>query len=110
MLSDDDFIEEEIMPEAEYHQCEHEGCISQLGLLCTIDGFDEHPTERNYYCAEHCFEKGFCSGCGGFYAGIEDFDFGNGLCENCEADIGGDYDGGWDDDDVDWDDEYDDEG
>lgn len=41
----------------------------------------------DYYCAEHCFKNGYCYGCGGFWAGSENFDFSRDhLCSNCKDD------------------------
>lgn len=53
------------------------------------------------YCANHCQKNGYCYGCGEFWAGSESFDFGNGLCSNCEGDP---------DIDPNWDNEYEPEG
>lgn len=41
----------------------------------------------DYYCAKHCFENGYCYGCGEFWEGSESFDFSrNHLCSNCKDD------------------------
>lgn len=62
-------------------KCDHEGCESE-GQPYQIE--DEGESR---YCAEHAHDAGFCYGCGGFFAGIEVFDFEpSGLCENCKAD------------------------
>ena len=60
------------------HLCEESGCI-EWGDRYELE--DEHW----YYCAEHAQRAGFCWGCGGFWAGIESFDFSrSGLCSECD--------------------------
>jgi hypothetical protein len=65
-------------------RCQHDGCRNE-GIPCYLTG-DDDGDPSYLYCEEHAFENGFCWGCGQFYAGIEDFDFGNGLCEHCRED------------------------
>lgn len=48
------------------------------------------------YCFEHAKKSGFCLGCGGFFAGVESFDFSEveGFCSDCIDEIN--YELGWD--------------
>lgn len=86
----------------EKHKCSQEGCESTETTPCSYPSDEETPEEIYYYCFEHAHENGFCWGCGGFWAGVESFDFpsafGNipGLCENCNGDLGEDA---WEDED-----------
>lgn len=66
-------------------KCDHEGCARE-GDPCYLPA-DERDDPSYHYCAEHAPEEGFCYGCGEFWAGIESFDFGPGLCENCCGDL-----------------------
>ena len=66
------------------HKCEKFGC-DEDGVLCSLN--DDEDTEF-YYCPTHCFEEGFCFGCGNFFSGIEDFDFEpSHLCANCRTEV-----------------------
>lgn len=77
--------------------CEYLGCLRQ-GCPCFLPDDDpDHPS--HHYCSEHAQNEGFCSGCGGFFSGIESFDFGPGLCETCLAEEDGLDD--WDEDETD---------
>lgn len=71
--------------------CEHEGCRSRGQAYYISD--EEQPY---FYCAEHAHDGGFCFGCGGFFSGIERFDFSkSGLCDECDREIhvdAGDFD------------------
>jgi hypothetical protein len=67
-------------------KCQHEGCDRE-GILCQLD--DNEGDEGEYFCGEHAFEAGYCACCGRFWGGIESFEFGNGLCDNCRD--SGDY-------------------
>jgi hypothetical protein len=101
-------------------QCEHPGCKAE-GIPCFLPdyGREEDPfgdavvTPDYYYCAEHAKVEGFCWGCGGFFGGLESFDFGyayghiKGLCENCDHQVKTDC-GEYDDEDWDDPDDYDD--
>jgi hypothetical protein len=84
------------------HPCEHDGC-NRPGDPCWL-GDDPDDAPSFYFCPEHAHVEGFCRGCGGFFGGIESFDFSpSGLCETCEVDPGGDDP----DEDEDWmDDEF----
>lgn len=73
--------------------CEHGGC-RRRGQPCYITADDSEPD--GFYCAEHAQEHGFCSMCGQFWGGIEEFDFGNGVCPNCREYMDKDL-GYWDD-------------
>ena len=71
-------------------QCEF---IDENGQRCTKQGMpcwlDDDPEDdpNCYACGEHAQPMGFCACCGSFWGGIESFDFGNGLCENCNAEF-----------------------
>lgn len=85
--------------------CEYEGC-NQGGIAFYLEPWDKEegiePERTSHgepcdgslvssiWCAEHAQNGGFCLGCGGFYAGIESFDFGNGFCFNCESEYSSD--------------------
>lgn len=64
--------------------CEEPGC-TRAGFACWYgeEGNDAEP--GGVYCGEHAFQNGFCAGCGYFWAGNEQFEFGNGLCPNCAS-------------------------
>jgi hypothetical protein len=53
----------------------------------------EHDaTEVEYFCGEHCFEHGYCHGCGYFWAGVNAFDFDRGgLCPHCRDQVNADF-------------------
>ena len=70
-------------------KCEHEGCQSINTIDCEVEDFDTGEKHQFKYCAEHCQEEGFCYCCGGFFGGIEEFDFNNpsGLCGYCKDQI-----------------------
>lgn len=60
------------------HLCEESGCNNEADCYQLED-------ELFYYCHEHAQRAGFCWGCGGFWAGIESFDFSrSGLCSECD--------------------------
>ena len=74
-------------------QCEY--VDKETGERCTNDGnpcfltdyesdtgFQDEPSQ--FFCSDHVHSMGFCEGCGYFYGGIEDFDFGDGFCEWCK--------------------------
>jgi hypothetical protein len=63
--------------------CEHDGCDRE-GNPCFL--LDDPPDKPSYhFCGDHAHEEGFCRGCGGFFGGIESFEFGYGLCDYCEV-------------------------
>jgi len=64
------------------HTCDHDGC-EQDGDPCFLPD-DPEGKPSHHYCDAHAHENGFCSLCGGFFGGIESFEFGNGLCEICD--------------------------
>ena len=65
-------------------RCWDKGCKNP-GEPCTLQGYTDDEEEQIYwYCAEHSQKHGFCWGCGHFWGGTESFDFGNGLCSNCD--------------------------
>jgi hypothetical protein len=74
--------------ETQFIPCEHSGCTLE-GSACWLPDNDdpEHPSA--YYCAEHAYAAGFCSGCGLFYGGCEWFEFANPshLCMECSAEF-----------------------
>lgn len=77
--------------------CDQRGCPN-AGQPCWLSD-DDVETPSFHYCWDHMAEQGFCVGCGRFWAGIERFDFNpRGLCENCDADAGGDEEEVGDDD------------
>lgn len=101
-------------PQQNVYQCEHEDCTSTETTPCSLttykretnllrliqgEGFldglihywhilkDGYTTFYNYYCIKHAKEEGFCWCCGGFWSGVESFDFNNSpFCENCRED------------------------
>jgi len=70
------------------HVCEHGDCLNQAmqcHLTAYSDDYSESWDDYYWYCTEHCKDKGFCWGCGEFWAGNEQFDFNRaGLCSNCK--------------------------
>ena len=68
-------------------QCEHPDCDSQ-GMRYKYPRMDnQSEPETAIYCLRHVWQGGFCFCCGGFFGGIESFDFGDrGLCDECETD------------------------
>lgn len=70
-------------------KCEHPGCDKTENLTrCILYGYlSGEQDEESYYCVDHCQENGFCFSCGQFWSGIESFDFGSGLCENCQDEL-----------------------
>lgn len=87
-------------------KCEHEGCES-AGRLCVIEGMSggERDDVEEWYCGDHAQEHGYCYGCGGFFSGIESFDFSrSGLCDNCASNL--DFDDPDDELDDRWDDDF----
>jgi len=78
------------MTESEIMPCEHDGCV-RVGNPCYTNACDiDGEGPNGYWCPEHSQEAGFCYLCGLFWGGIESFEFGNGLCDNCRD--SGDYD------------------
>jgi hypothetical protein len=69
----------------ETHPCQHEGCLSTDTTKCVLRSCQWREEDLiEYYCSDHAQEHGYCYGCGGFYAGIDSFDFSKtGLCEIC---------------------------
>lgn len=74
--------------------CQHEGCTVAAGetVQCYLPdtNWQESPPDE-WLCPEHAFAHGYCKGCGSFWAGVEDFDFGNGYCEHCQAEFDHDH-------------------
>ena|SRR5258706_7148318 len=65
--------------------CNHIECHNQ-GEPCWLPNWGESESEEEvilWYCYEHMHGAGFCRNCRQFWAGVEDFEFGNGLCSNC---------------------------
>lgn len=54
----------------------------KTGEPCYLNA-GEQEEEILWYCVGHMHQEGFCRGCRLFWAGAEDFEFGNGLCSNC---------------------------
>ena len=61
--------------------------VDDNGQQCQEDGEPCYLTDEykpnEWYCADHLFEAGYCRWCNYFWAGNEDFDFGDGYCFNC---------------------------
>jgi len=68
-----------------FHTCEQNGC-DEKAIECSLNDDED---SKFYYCPEHCYQNGFCFGCGNFFSGMEDFDFENPthLCFNCRTEI-----------------------
>lgn len=65
------------------HRCQREGCWKK-GNPCYYPPHGEPDDDVPVWvCCEHMKVEGFCVGCGGFWAGVESFDFGPGWCDNC---------------------------
>lgn len=69
------------------HICQEPGCWHRDSVPCYVTDWDE-PSDGKpdyYYCTIHAHGEGLCWMCGGFYAGMESFDFSrDGLCDNCQ--------------------------
>lgn len=65
--------------------CDVQGCTEQ-GYPCVLYVPEENEEHQETLCGTHALEHGYCPGCGNFWAGVESFDFGPGLCENCRHD------------------------
>ena len=65
-----------------FRHCEHEGCLDRDVIECNLN---DNENTQYFFCVAHCYEEGFCWGCGGFWCGFESFDFNNPshLCQNC---------------------------
>ncbi len=65
-----------------------------------------------YYCVDHAHQAGFCKGCGGFWGGVESFEFPEssllqGYCYDCRESIKHDAPEFWGlDDDEEYNEEY----
>ena len=70
-------------------KCMHEGCEREDIVACHLPDLDCGEDGFDYlYCPDHCQEEGFCWGCGGFFAGIANFDLSaDGLCDECRFDF-----------------------
>ena len=65
------------------HPCEYHD-----GAPCQARGYECFNTDNEpagFFCPDHGFQLGYCMGCGAYWAGIENFEFGGGLCEHCKA-------------------------
>jgi hypothetical protein len=58
-------------------RCEIEGCEG-IGFMVGHGLEPEH-----YYCPKHAHERGWCWRCGGFFGGVESFEF-DGMCDDCQ--------------------------
>lgn len=70
-------------------RCEHEGCAN-AGDRYVIEGHvnGERDDIEEWLCGEHASDHGYCRRCGGFFAGIESFEFSqSGLCMECLDDV-----------------------
>ncbi len=92
-----------------FHICAHRGCWSRdtTGGYLPTPSYDDVELVA-YYCQKHIHAAGFCAICGAFNGGIESFEFGNGMCDNCQIEYERDDDYARDDDEWDDDDPYDD--
>lgn len=88
--------------------CAHDGCKSKETSPYYMSPLDTEPYA--YYCGDHAYEEGFCTGCRQFLAGFEEFDFSPGrhigLCGGCYAQLQDEIDAEYYDDDDEWDFEY----
>jgi hypothetical protein len=66
------------------YRCWHPGC-RKAAHPCYLPE-DAPRGNIEYYCNEHAFRHGFCSGCGEFWAGIGSFEV-NGWCDHCFEEI-----------------------
>lgn len=90
------------------HPCEHDGCTSkatreyEYPVFESVEGKTVVATA--WICNEHVADEGFCINCGGFWAGVESYDFSRikGVCENCIHEFDDDSENEFDDGD-DWD-------
>ena len=59
-----------------------------MGAYWFPDSGGNDPPDR-YYCFKHASENGFCPGCGGFWGGVESFEFGSdaGWCASCASEF-----------------------
>jgi len=62
--------------------CEDPLCLrdGQPYYLPNLEGEELPPL---YFCGVHAHQEGFCWMCGGFFGGIESFEFGGGICDDC---------------------------
>ena len=77
----------------EKHKCEHP-CCNANAIPCRLNDPETNKDVICFYCPEHAFINGFCSCCGEFWGGIESFDIGSGICENCLESVDDDFIGG----------------
>lgn len=72
------------------HKCERDGCMDDGCVDCRLPNDAHLNPDANigevieHFCPDHAFKNGYCICCGEFWGGVEDFDFGNGLCDNCK--------------------------
>ena len=71
------------------HLCEHPFCHEE-GVPCYLDDDLALGLVGKYLCPEHAFAAGHCCICGLFWRGVESFDFGAGLCEQCQSQVDAD--------------------
>lgn len=71
-----------------HHLCQHDGC-DDVGYACYLDEdlLSDPAKATEFLCPRHAVESGYCYGCGRFFAGIEEFDFGSGLCSDCKVEF-----------------------
>ena len=74
----------------------------------TLEPWDEDTPYHYHYCFKHALKSGFCVGCGGFFAGVESFDFSEheGWCDDCYDDLKWDMGEGEEYGDMDYYDDY----
>jgi hypothetical protein len=67
------------------------GAPYEIGMPCEIDGCDAwgfpvgHSEVEHWYCPRHAHERGWCWHCGGFFGGVESFEWSDQrVCDDCE--------------------------
>ena len=77
-------------PTLRVFRCKKENCFNSARQF-TYPNLTGDPTTEVpivFLCIDHAKEFGFCYGCGGFYGGVESFDFGQfNLCQDCYDEI-----------------------
>ncbi len=72
------------------HRC-YEPVCGREGIACFLPDNETQGTKYEkpdeYYCVFHAQTGGYCWCCGQFWAGVESFDFGPGICENCREEF-----------------------
>lgn len=79
-------------------KCQVDGCTNDDVQHYEIIGYDPEPQFE--YCDQHAYEAGFCTNCGAFFGGTEEFFMSKcpRICSECCEDINEDLDLGHPDD------------